>query len=167
MTGVQNFDPTILLALVSALGLLGGIGLGIKALVERNALNATAKASQSKAGNDDATAASIVAAAARELIDPLRRELATEREEGDVLAAAHRVKVLQLQEELDTANRDAAMLRDNLHQTLLELESTKKRLMKRDAQILRLEREIARYQEARYLNTREDDGGLASDPYTK
>lgn len=160
----MDFDvPTLALAVLSALGLLGGIGMGIKALLERKTLSATAKATQARAGGEDATAASIVAAAARELIDPLRQELAIERAENeadrlrarknnDEDVARERAKVLMLQQELDQANVGAAALRLTLRTAMQEVELVKDRLAERDRQILVLEREIARYREARVLN---------------
>lgn len=160
---------TTLLAVLSGLGLLGGIGLGIKALIERRTLNATAKATQSKAGNDDATAASIVAAAARELIDPLRRELATERQESAQDLERERVKVQKLQDALDGALDDTAGLRIEVRRMTDEISRVKDRLLEKDQQIIekdhyiiQLEIEIARLKEARALN---EGGGLASGPH--
>ncbi len=158
-----EFLPTLLLAVLSGLGLLGGIGLGVKALIERRTLNATAAAAQAKAGNEDATAASIVAAAARELIDPLRRELATERAESMVELAKERAKVRLLQQELDGALDDTMGLRIEIRRMAEEITEVKDRLLAKDQMIIRLEMEIARFREARALN---DDGdGLASGPH--
>src|SRR5688572_9621234 len=114
---------TLLLAVLSALGLMGGIGLGIKAVLERKALNANAQATHAKAGNDDATAASIVAAAARELIDPLRKELATERAENAQDVERERSKVRILQEELDKATSDLSALRYAMCKVMEEVDA--------------------------------------------
>lgn len=159
-----EFLPTLLLAVLSGLGLLGGIGMGVKAVLERRTLNATAKATHSKAGNDDATAASIVAAAARELIDPLRRELATERAEGMVELQKERDKVRLLQKELDDALDDTMGLRIEIRRMAEEIAQVKDALLEKDKHIIRLEMEIARYREARALN--QDGDGLASGPHT-
>lgn len=155
--------PSLLITVLAGLGLLGGVGLGIKAILERRTLNATAKASTSKAGSDDATAASIVAAAARELIDPLRQELATERAENAIDVQRERDKVHLLQAELDTAARDAAALRSSLNQAMAQVDDLQARLVAREERIVELEREIARYTEARNLN---NDNGLDYGPHT-
>jgi chromosome segregation ATPase len=139
----SSLTPSVLLAILSALGLLGGIGLGVKALVERRTLNATAKAAHSKAGNDDATAASIVAAAARELIDPLRQELATERRENAEDVERERAKVRELQEELSKATADVNALRLTVHTLMHEVDVAQVKILQKDEQIMELEREIA------------------------
>jgi predicted RNase H-like nuclease (RuvC/YqgF family) len=155
----SGVTPGMLLTILSALGLLGGIGLGIKAILERRTLNATAKATSAKAGSEDANAASIVAAAARELIDPLRQELATERAENAVEVERERAKVRQLQEELDKATTDVAALRSTVRHLMEEVDDAQVKIIKldqtileKDREIVRLEKEIARYREARFLN---------------
>lgn len=163
MTGVSEFLPTILLSTLAGLGLLGGIGLGIKAFLERRTLSATAEATRAKGGNDDATAASIVAAAARELIDPLRRELATERAENIEEVRRERQMVRLLQDELDKASQDVSTLRATLRRAMSEVQETKALIAEKDRQILLYEREIARLKEAARLNR---DDGLASGPHT-
>jgi hypothetical protein len=76
----------LVLGIIAGLGLLGGVGLGIKAIIERAVLKA-------RAGVDDASATEVVTRAARELIDPLRKELATERaEHAEELAEQRREK---------------------------------------------------------------------------
>lgn len=69
-----GIDGGILFNIVVALGLLGGLGAGVKAVLDRIALRA-------KANVDNASATEVVTRAARELIDPLRKELAAERAE--------------------------------------------------------------------------------------
>lgn len=101
---VSDLVNTFALPIVVGLGLLGGIGLGVKAFLERRGLRA-------RAGSDDASAASIVAAAARELIDPLRLELAHERAEHAGEIEDERAKVAQVRRELDAAMVDVARLR--------------------------------------------------------
>ena len=170
-TSLSDVTP-YLLAILSGLGLFGGIGLGIKALLERRSLNATALATQAKAGGEDATAASIVAAAARELIDPLRKELATEREEhreerkaeraeADLELERERAKVRALQADLDKALDDVALLRSNLRKALVEVGRAKETVLQKDREILALEQEIARCK----AESRKNDG-LASGPHT-
>jgi hypothetical protein len=120
-------DPTdvtasLLIPVLAALGLLGGIGYGIKAFLERRILRA-------KAGSDDASAASIVAAAARELIDPLRAELALERAQHSGEIEAERRKVALFQRELDTALADVARLRGMLREALDDAASQRRRTL--------------------------------------
>ena len=105
----------LILYVVSGLGLLGGIGLAIKAVIERNSLNA-------KAGSDNASASAIVAEAARELIDPLRRELAQERAEHSEEIEDERKRVAHVRKELDAAINDVTALRAALRRALQEVE---------------------------------------------
>jgi len=95
------------LSVIVALGLLGGIGYGIKAWYERKLLRATASGT-------DATATAVIVAAARELVDPLRAELATERRERAMEAEADRRKLAEVRVELENAIRDAQELRQEL-----------------------------------------------------
>lgn len=92
------------LSVIVALGLLGGIGYGIKAWYERKLLRATASGT-------DATATAVIVAAARELVDPLRAELATERRERAMEAEADRRKLAEVRVELEKAIQDAQELR--------------------------------------------------------
>jgi response regulator RpfG family c-di-GMP phosphodiesterase len=125
-------DASLLMAILGALGLLGGVGLGIKAFYERNLLRA-------KAGADDANAAAVVVAAARELVDPLRRELSLERQQHELeLSAAmerhtmelelERRKALEVRAELQAAMQDVGRLRTELNAALEELSVTRIRL---------------------------------------
>ena len=100
-------DPQLLLYLISGLGLLGGVGLAIKAVLERRAVAA-------KAQSDEATATVVLTAAARELIDPLRQELAKERAEHAAEIQAERKKIGELRRELDAAMESAQNLRREL-----------------------------------------------------
>ncbi len=95
------------LSVIVALGLLGGIGYGIKAWYERKLLRATASGT-------DATATAVIVAAAPELVDPLRAELATERRERAMEAEADRRKLAEVRVELENAIRDAQELRQEL-----------------------------------------------------
>lgn len=135
------------LALVVGLGLLGGIGYGIKAFLDRRGLKA-------RAGSDDATAASIVAAAARELIDPLRQELATERAENSAEMARlkrqhaedladERAKVERVRVELDEALKDVRRLRNEVTVALLEVQQYKSMSAAKEEQVRALTEENA------------------------
>lgn len=110
---------------VAGLGLLGGIGLGVKAILERNTLKA-------RATHDDASATAIVTAAARELIDPLRKELAAERDEHAREVQMEREKVAAVRDELEAALAEAKELRGELVMARVE------------ADALRREREVDR-----------------------
>lgn len=141
-------DPILVqwaFTILVALGLLGGIGLGIKAILDRRSL-------QAKAGSDDASAASVVAAAARELIDPLRRELAQERAEHAEEIALERKKVAAMRRETEAALNDVTTLRATLRRALEEVEKYKTRN-------LELERELERLKEAQALNNPGLDSG--------
>lgn len=100
-------DATVLLDILVALGLLSGIGLGVKAWYERRQLAATAASA-------DATATAVVTAAARELVDPLRRELAQERADHAGELDEERSKVAALRRELQEAWEEARALRAEL-----------------------------------------------------
>lgn len=135
--------PEIVLTILVAMGLFSGAGYGLKALLERRAL-------RSKAGSDDATAAAVVSAAARELIDPLRQELRKEREEHAEEMAQERHKHAQemleertrhavdmeeqrrkveyVRTELDAALADINLIREELTRALREIEVSKAEL---------------------------------------
>lgn len=120
---------TLLFSILAGSALLSGIGLGVKAWYERRTLHA-------QAGNDEANATTVLVAAARELVDPLRKELAAERaEHAEELArgrAEHardieeeRVKVAQVRKELDQALSDLQHLREELASALSEISQVK------------------------------------------
>jgi hypothetical protein len=94
-----------------AVGLAGGIGLGVKAFYERRQLSA-------RADSDGASATAVITAAARELVDPLRRELQAQRAEHLEQLAAERAKYAILRAEL---NQDLELARDTAHRLRLEL----------------------------------------------
>jgi small-conductance mechanosensitive channel len=139
VAAVSGVDSALLLTVITGLGLLGGIGLGVKAVIERRNLSASAKATHSKAGTDDATAASIVAAAARELIDPLRAELAKERAEHADEVEEERKKVARVRSELDAALRDVETLRATLRKALKEREESEERVRELQLELFRLQ----------------------------
>lgn len=84
--------------------------------------------SQRRKVGADATA--VVTAAARELVDPLRKELAQEREDNAKEVAAERAKVAEMRQEMENAIKEARVLRKELHDARLE------------ADAMRLEREV-------------------------
>lgn len=136
-------NPSLALAIVVGLGLLGGIGLGIKALLDRKGLQATARATNSKAEAETATAASILTAAARELIDPLRQELAQERaEHADEIDEEHK-RVASLRRDTEAAQHDVRVLRAALRRALEEVERHKRRVLELERELTSAERELA------------------------
>ena len=116
--------PEQLALLVTAI-LSGGTGLAVKAYFERKALRA-------KGSLDDATATATVIAAARELVDPLRKELAEERSSHAQEVAVERAKVAEVRAELASALAEARELRAELA------------LARVEADHLRAEREVDR-----------------------
>jgi hypothetical protein len=97
----------VLLQVIVGIGLLGGIGYGVKAWYERKQLRANAS-------SIDATATAVIVAAARELVDPLRAELAKERAEHAEEAEAERVKLVEVRAQLRNAIDDCNALRRDL-----------------------------------------------------
>lgn len=100
------------LAVVVGLGLLGAIGAGIKAILDRRGLSA-------KADADEASATSVLTAAARELVDPLRKELALERTE-------HAKEIAELRRQVKAVLGDLAECRDEARQLREELTKARK-----------------------------------------
>lgn len=142
-------DPTTLLALISSLGLLGGLGYAIKAVLDRRGLSA-------KARSDDASAASVVASAARELIDPLRAELAREREDHAVELERERIKhALQLEEEQHRVEE----VRHELDGALLDVQHLREEVTTALAEVAR-SKAIIRAQEQDLLDIREENRQL-------
>jgi tRNA U34 5-carboxymethylaminomethyl modifying GTPase MnmE/TrmE len=151
--------PELILTVLVAMGLFSGAGYGLKALLERRAL-------RSKAGSDDATAAAVVSAAARELIDPLRKELAQERadhieemaqerhEHAQAMAIERRRhaedieeerrKVEFVRDELDAALRDLGLLREELTKALQQAEAYRAELRESEDKNRALARSLAR-----------------------
>ena len=116
--GGITLTATDLVTLLVASGLLGGIGYAIKALADR-------KATRAKANSDDASATSVVVAAARELVDPLRKELQQERESHSREIEEERRRVAHVREELDLAMDDVHRLRNELTLALAEVARSK------------------------------------------
>lgn len=131
-------DPSFALALTVGLGLLGGIGLGVKAVMDRKGLQAAARATNAKAETDAASAASILTSAARELIDPLRQELAQERMEHAGEIEEERKKVQALRRELNAALADLTSLRAVMRRALDEVEWYKTRNVELERELILL-----------------------------
>ena len=74
----------------------------------------------------DATA--VVTAAARELVDPLRRELAAERRDHAAEIELERKKVKEVRRELEAAMREAKALRRELADARAENDRYRKRI---------------------------------------
>jgi myosin heavy subunit len=104
----------LILSIIDGLGLLGGSGYGIKAWYERKLLRANASST-------DATATAVLVAAARELVDPLRVELAQERKDHAEEVEMERRKLAQVREQLDRALDDSRQLARELHQAREEM----------------------------------------------
>jgi hypothetical protein len=111
-------DP-VLAAIIGAFGVV--IGYIIKALAERSSLASNSSAAQmtaaanqtsAEAANAEATAA--VVAAARELVEPLRRELVAERAEHAATAERERSKLTEVHTSLQAALEEAGRLRTEL-----------------------------------------------------
>ena len=102
-----------LLTIVVGLGLLGAIGAAIKAVLDRRGLTA-------RAVSDEATATSVLTAAARELVDPLRKELALEREQHSKEIAELRRQAKAILSDLSECRDEARELRADLTKTRRE-----------------------------------------------
>lgn len=115
---MDNGLVSLLFAILSGTALLSGIGLGVKAWYERRTLHA-------QAGNDEANATTVLVAAARELVDPLRKELAAERASHAQEIEEERIKVAHVRNELDRALVDLHHLRTELEAALTEITQVK------------------------------------------
>ena len=102
---------SIALSIVVAAGLLGAIGAGVKAIIDRRGLTA-------KAVSDEATATSVLTAAAREQVDPLRKELALEREE-------HAKEIAELRRQAKAILADLSECRDEARQLRADLSTAR------------------------------------------
>lgn len=127
----------VALPVVLALNLLGGIGLGIKALLERRAVKA-------QAHHDEASGAQMISAAARELVDPLRESLRRAREDfeaelakciADRDAALAQTKALH-DMEMRTQTREVEVLLGQTHEANNEVHALR-------AEVQALRQEIA------------------------
>lgn len=134
----------LIYAVITAL--LGGVGLGIKAWFDRRAVRA-------KAQLDDTTGVIAVAAAARELLNPLRLELKQVREEHVVEMEAQRqkvhavraemqVEVDELKEELAGCRVEAQQLRGELAMARIEADELRRERETDRATIRGLQRQL-------------------------
>ena len=105
--------------IVGGLGLLGAIGSGYKAWADRNSIRA-------KANLDDTSATVALAAAAREMLDPLRKELAQERADHASDLQVERAKVAQVRAELDACAAQARDLRNELAMARIEADALRR-----------------------------------------
>jgi protein tyrosine/serine phosphatase len=101
-----------LATILAALGFGGALVAVVNAVFQRRKVGA------------DATA--VVTAAARELVDPLRRELANERAEHSREVAAERMKVAQVRDELAAALVEAQNLRNELAMARVEADALRR-----------------------------------------
>jgi septal ring factor EnvC (AmiA/AmiB activator) len=122
-------DASIIAAVATSLG-LGGVAVAVVNTV----------AQRRKVGAD---ATSVVTAAARELVDPLRRELATERAEHTAEIEQGRAKVREIRDELDRALDEAKNLRMELAAVRVELDDSWEQVARGKRRIRELENELA------------------------
>lgn len=114
-----------LLTIVVGLGLLGAIGAAIKAVLDRRGLTA-------RAVSDEATATSVLTAAARELVDPLRKELALEREQ-------HSKEIAELRRQAKAILSDLSECRDEARGLRADLTKTRRENTRLRARVVELE----------------------------
>lgn len=95
-------------SLIAIIGAVGALGAVVNAVFQRRKIGA------------DATA--VVTAAARELVDPLRKELATERAENAAEALERGKAIALVLADLDAASEQAHRLRDELEDCRRELD---------------------------------------------
>ena len=110
-----TLDVSTVISIIAVLGLLSGIGLGVKAWYERRTLHA-------KAGSDEANATTLLVAAARELVDPLRQELSRERVEHAKELDLVVQKEAEVRAQLSAALVDVGRLREELAAALAQAE---------------------------------------------
>lgn len=103
---------------VTALG-SGGIGLIIKAIMDRRSVNA-------KANLDDTSAAVALTTAATGLLEPLRQQIADERKEHAKAREADRAEVAELHMELEACKREAHELRKELAMARVEADELRR-----------------------------------------
>ena len=118
--------------IVGATGLVAALASGFKAWYDRNAV-------RSKSNLDDTTATINLAAAAREMLDPLRKELAQERRDHSEEIEAERVKVRQVRAELEACANEARELRNELAMARVEADALRREREKDRARIRHLE----------------------------
>lgn len=107
----MNYLPLIV-ALLGA----GGVGAVIKALADY-------KNTRAKDGND---ATISLVAAAREMLDPLRKELAQERIDHKAEIEAERRKVAEVRRELEACRVEARELRNELAMARVEADELRR-----------------------------------------
>lgn len=105
-------SPAELATVLAALGFGGAVVAVVNAVSQRRKVGA------------DAT--SVVTAAARELVDPLRRELANERAEHAREVEVERMKVAEVREELAQALTEAKSLRNELAMARVEADALRR-----------------------------------------
>ncbi len=108
-------ESATIVAVIAAVGLPTVIGLAVKAFYERRMIAA-------QAANSDASATAVVTAAARELVDPLRQELAEVRAEAREGVIVERKRLKEVQAELQQALNEARDLRVELSKMRVELD---------------------------------------------
>lgn len=104
----------VFIQILISLGLLSGIGAAYKAWVDSRTLKAQTAIRNADADSTTATATALVIEAARELVDPLRKELAEVRKEARTGLEAERVKLAEVRVELTAATNEARELRIEL-----------------------------------------------------
>jgi chromosome segregation ATPase len=128
----MTLDASTLVTIAAMVGLPAIVGLVVKAVIERKQITANA-------ANTDATATATVIAAARELVDPLRKELREVREEAYEGVRVERAKVAELRAELQGANQEVRELRTALAEVRAELSRCHKANVEYRARIAQLE----------------------------
>lgn len=128
--------PETIALVLTSLGLGGGIVEALRAISQRRKIGADAVA--------------VISAAASELVEPLRRELANERREHALELEAERKKVAEVRDELGQALEEARELRGELAMARVEADELRRdretyraRDREKDARIRTLERQLA------------------------
>lgn len=131
--------PSVALPEGVTVAIIGGIcmvlGYIVKALAERRSLNRNAAAAETNANAEAAGATAVVVAAARELVEPLRRELAQERADHAGEVEQERAKAVRLREDLDGALVDARRLRVALDEMRQEFQVMEDQYRRRIAEL--------------------------------
>lgn len=122
---ILSKDPT---ELIAALGLGGAIAAAVNAIVQRRRIGA------------DTTA--VITAAARELVDPLRKELATERAEHAAELDLGRRRLEQMREELASAMDEARALRSELAAARSEADALRRENARYRLRVAELEQQV-------------------------
>lgn len=97
---MESLDPGVIAAVVASLGIGGALAAVVNGLMQRRKIGA------------DATV--VVIAAARELVDPLRKELQTERTERAVEERLYLDRIAVVKGELEQCSREARQVHDEL-----------------------------------------------------